>query len=207
MTASVLDMKNQEDDHIIQSITSTIKCESVNYLEKITREDSNNDYEKIINMTTLSMKMFSTSHYKKSAFLDINEVEQIKESIISYSDKDRGISNLKQELINDLTEFQKQIKTNYVERISDMEKQKKLCEKQAMILEYEKNKLIMDRLSKIVWPYDQKTKEYDAQIEKLQIQVQKYQQKITEMQQTKPIANEKDILIYQIKIKEKYKKI
>ncbi|MDD3436966.1 MAG: hypothetical protein PHC64_07440 [Candidatus Gastranaerophilales bacterium] len=62
----------------------------------------------------------------------------------------------------------------------------------------------MDKLTRILWPYDGKTKQYDSQITKCKLQIQQCEQKIATLQESRPTANEKDILIYQMHLKEKY---
>lgn len=168
------------------------------------KPESTSDYNKILSQTTMSMQKFANSHYKNSVMLEPKEIDQIKDSLNNFSSNDSKVSEFKKELLNDLTNFQNQIKTNYVDRITEYRKQQQLCEKQIKVLEFEKNKLIMDRLSKISWPYDEKTKEYDNKIATLTIQSQQYAQKAQQAQQMRPAANEKDILLYQLKLKEKY---
>lgn len=209
MPTNALDFKNTEDVQTIQNITNVIKAEVVSSFAKEQREaekDFTADYEKVLNMTTLSMKMFANSYYKSATFLEASDIEQIKDSLNNYTNDSDKVTEFKNAIIDDLTEFQKQIKTNHVQKLAELGKQKQFLEKQIRILDVEKNKLVMERLAKIVWPYDQKTKEYDAKIAKLQMQVQKYAQKIEDLQQMRPAADEKDILLYQMSFKDKFKK-
>jgi len=203
-----LELKKAEDNNVVKSITHAIKKEYENcYPNEKTEEkpeDIAKDYAKILNMTNLSLKMFANSHYKLSPSLESSDIEQIKKSLNNYANKHETIVALKKELINDLTEFQTQIKTKHIQKIASLKEQKQLCEKQAQIYDFQKNKLIMDRLSKIVWPYDAKTKEYDSKIATLQSQINQCTQKILDLQQKRPMANEKDILLYQMYLKEKY---
>lgn len=167
-------------------------------------EDTSADCEKILKMTALSIKMFANSYYKKSQFLENSDIEQIKDSLNNYAKNNDKVKEFKNTIIDDLTAFQKQIKTNHVQKLADLSKEKQLCERKIITIEFEKNKLIMDRLSKVVWPYDEKTKAYDAQVTALNIKVEKLKQKIVELQQMKPVADEKDILVYKMHLKEKY---
>lgn len=167
-------------------------------------DDVSVDYDKMVNMTALSIKMFANSYYKKAPFIETSDIDQIKDSLNNYAKNNVKLADFKNTIINDLTDFQKQIKSNYVKKLADLGKQKQICERQIMSIEFQKNKLIMDRLSKVVWPYDEKTKEFDAQISALDIKVAKLTQKINELQQTKPVADEKDILMYKMHLKEKF---
>jgi len=164
------------------------------------------DYSKILSQTTISLNKFANSHYKTTVMLEPNEIDHIKDSLNNYKSDDSRVTEFKNQLLGDLTDFQKQIKTNYSERIADYRKQQLLCEKQIQILNVEKHKLIMNRLSKIAWPYDDKTKEYDNKIAMLTTQSQQYAQKATQAEQMRPAANEKDVLLYQMKLKDKYSK-
>ena len=216
MTASItlneyltLEFKNAEDANTIKNTISAIEKEFVNCYPK-PKEDKEKeikaDYEKLLNSLVLSVKICADASYKTSASLETKEIEQIKNSLNNYAGRHDKIKEFKKELIEDLTEFQKQIRTNYTQKLAGLEKQKRFCEKQVRVFEFEKNKLIMNRLSRIIWPYDKQTKEYDNKIAKLQIQLQKYGQKIEQLQKMQPTANEKDVLIYQMHLKEKYSK-
>lgn len=199
--------QENEENKFAEQATNAIKSNLVSYCsttKENSEPESEADYEKILNLTALSIKMFANSHYKPSAYLEPNEIEQIKISLNNYTNCHEKIDVFKKEIIDDLTEFQKQIKTNHIQKIVDLTKEKQLCEKQIRVLDCEKHKLIAERLSKIVWPYDEKTKEYDNKISKLQLQIQKYTNKIEDIQKMRPAANEKDILMYRIHFKEKF---
>lgn len=188
-----------------QGATNTINTESIKFCAAVREENVALDYEKILNMTSLSIKMFANSFYKSSEFLEPSDIEQIKDSLNNYVNNNEKVVEFKNAILNDLTKFQKQIKVNHVQKLAELEKQKQFSEKQLRVLEFEKQKLVMDRLAKIAWPYDAKTKEYDNKIAALQIQVQKLAQKIEELQQMRPAANEKEILLYRMYLTEKYK--
>lgn len=193
-----------EDLKTIKNAAESLKKGFVNYYSTIHEEDITADYEKILKHTALSIKMYSNSHYKNSETLEPMEIEQIKNALNNYANDKEKIKTFKQALIEDLTEFQKQIKSNHIKKITDLTKEKQFFEKQIRVLEFEKNKLIMERLSKIVWPYDQKTKEYETKIAQMQSKVQHYTNKIESLEQMRPMANEKDILLYKMHLKEKF---
>lgn len=189
----------------VQVTTDTINKDTINLCAKVKEENVTLDYEKILSMTSLSIKMFANSFYKASEFLEPSDIEQIKESLNNYANNNEKVEEFKNAILNDLTKFQKQIKVNHVQKIAELERQKQLSEKNLRVIEYEKKKLVMDRLSKVIWPYDAKTKEFDVKIASLQLQVQKYAQKIEELVQKRPAANEKEILLYRMYLNEKYK--
>lgn len=188
-----------------QGVTNTINTESIKFCAAVREENVTLDYEKILNMTSLSIKMFANSFYKSSEFLEPSDIEQIKDSLNNYVNNNEKVVEFKNAILNDLTKFQKQIKVNHVQKLAELEKQRQFSEKQLRVLEFEKQKLVMDRLSKIAWPYDAKTKEYDSKIAASQMQVQKLAQKIEELQHMRPAANEKEILLYRMYLTEKYK--
>ena len=178
----------------------------ISYISKNIDEEVIENCDKIFKQTTMSIKSFANVAYKSKTFLDIEDINQIKESLANYANKDERVSDFKNAIIEDLTEMQKQIKVNYKAKLDKLRIEKHECQKQITVVEFEKNKLIMDRLSKIQWPYDEKTKEYDIKIALLTLKTQKIEQKFSEISKTRPSADEKEILMYQLKLKEKYSK-
>lgn len=196
----------QENSGIIaKNITNSIKNEFISsYIHQAS--DIAADVAKIIAQTAMSLKQYSQVHYKTTPYLEPSEVDQIKTALNNYANNNEALKSFKKELLEDLTNFQEQIKVNQAQRLQDLRNQKANCEKQLMILNVEKSKLIMDRLSKIVWPYDQKTSAYSKKIAALETQLEQLAQKITDLKKMRPAANEKDILLYQLHLKEKYTK-
>lgn len=200
-------VQNNEDDKTIKNATNAIKNDLVNYCSKINEEQEiSSDYQRILKSIIISIKMFANFYYKNSTYLEISDIEHIKDSLNNYENKNKKINEFKQKLIEDLTQFQTEIKTKHIQRINDLIKERQFCEKQVKVLEFEKNKLITIRLSKIIWPYDKKTKEYDSKIAQLELKTQQCINKIENLRKMKPIANEKDILIYNLHLKEKFAK-
>ena len=184
-----LDLQQEQDDYSINVISSnTFSADS----------------KKVLSHTTMAIKSLANSYYKASPFLEVSDIEQIKNSLNNYANNDKKVSEFKNALIKDLTNFQAQIKTSHIQKLAELGKEKQFCEKQVKVLDFAKHKLIMDRLAKVEWPYDSKTKEYEGKIAALQIKIQKYEQKIDELGKKRPSANEKDILIYQMQLKEKF---
>lgn len=183
-----------------------INLEAVNYISTVTKENDElkAEYEKLLKLTTMSVKMHSTSYYKTFTALEPIEIEQIKNALENYKNDNAKINEFKAELIEDLTNFQQQIKSNQIQKLNELRKQRQLMERQLRIFSVEKHKLIMDRLSKIAWPYDEKTKDYDRKIAQLEAQLEQNAQKIIDLKSMRPMANEKEILIYQMHLKEKF---
>lgn len=188
--------------------TNQINLEAVNFISTVTKEnaDLKAEYEKLLKLTTMSVKMHSTSYYKAFTSLEPMDIEQIKKALENYKNENPKINEYKAELIADLTNFQQQIKSNQIQKLNELRKQRQLMERQLRIFSVEKHKLIMDRLSKIAWPYDEKTKDYDRKIAQLEAQLGQNEQKIISLKAMRPMANEKEILIYQMHLKEKFAK-
>ena len=199
-----------EDAKTITSAVNILKQEFVScYPSEVdnTSQEENQNIEKLFNMTNMSIKMYSKSYYKKSASLDTIELEQIKNALENYKNNNERVKNFKNEIIENLTSFQQQIRTNHVQKIVELRKEQKLMEKECAVLNVEKHKLIMDRLSKILWPYDEKTKQYDARIAATELKIKRLAQRAEELEAARPSAKEKDILLYQMQLKEKYAQV
>lgn len=198
------DLEDTENKSV-ENASIAIQNGFVNFYPATKPEHSNSkEYEKILDLTELAIKKYANSQYKFASSLEPNEIEQIKKALNSYINNNEKVSEIKREILEDLTEFQKQIITNHREKVTELVKEKQSLEKQMMVLEYNKNKLIMDRLSKIIWPYDEKTKEYDQKIAQLQAKVEQYKNKIEKSKTMRPVANERDILLYKLHLKEKF---
>jgi len=172
-----------------------------------TNEDVLADYKQVLLQATMSIKILSKSYYKETPYLEACDIDQIKNALGKYKSESKDINDFKNTLINDLTDFQNQIETNHTKKLNDLDKEKDFYERQIKVFEAEKQKLVINLLSKILWPYNSKTHEYDNKIAALQAKVQNCEIKLYETKNTKPTANEKDILIYQLHLKEKYSNI
>lgn len=205
-----IEVKASEDTKTIATVTNILKEEFVSFypshIEIEDAKETTQQIEKIFNMTNMSIKMYSTSYYKKHASLDTLELEQIKKALENFKNNNKKVESFKRVLIEDLEKFQKQIRTNHTQKIATLIKEKQQLERQLSTLNAEKNRLIMDRLSKIVWPYDEKTKQYSAKIAATETRITQYENKIEELETYRPMANEKDVLLYQMQLKEKFVK-
>jgi len=190
-------------DSFLEEYNMVLALEPEVCLEK-NEQDFSEDFKKIFNLTNLSIKMFASSYYKNGTYLEPSDIDQIKSSLNNYANKDEKVCEFKQQLINDLTEFQNQIRAKHLQQMVEITKQQQEYENRIVALESEKNKLVRARLAKMAWPYDAKTKEYDNKIAMLQAKVEQFAQKAANIKAMRPAANEKDILIYQMQLKEKY---
>ncbi len=164
------------------------------------------EYKEILNYATSSINNCANSKYKAHAFLEESDIEKIKNALNNFVNKSEKVNQFKQALIEDLTNFQKQIKVNHVQNISDLAEEKEFCEKQIKIVEFAKHKLVMSRLTKMAWPYDEKTKEYDKKIETLTTKLKNIENSIEIAKTMKPMAKEQEIMNYQIELEKKFGK-
>lgn len=161
-------------------------------------------YKKILSYTSKSIKAHATANYKSHVFIEISDLEKIKDALNQFTSKSDKVEQFKKELINDLTNFEMQIKLNHTQNIVDLAEEKQFCQKQIQIFEFGKQKLIRERLAKLVWPYDAKTKEYDSKIEILTDKLNKIEKSIEEAKSMRPMAKEKEIVAYQQQLINKF---
>lgn len=200
----LLELESTENKSV-ENATIAIKNGFANFYSTVKEEvDHTEDYEKMLDLTVNAIKKYSNSQYKFNTSLEPNEIEQIKKALISYVNNHEKAGSFKKEILEDLTAFQGHILANHKQKITELTKEKEACQKQLRIYECDKHKLIMDRLSKIIWPYDEKTREYDQKITQLQTKVEQYIQKIENLNSMRPAANERDILIYNLHLKERF---
>jgi len=199
----ILQEKNEQDAITVTNVAAKIREEFGDF-KVVAVQEPKEDCNKVVNHTTLALKKFSNSQFKMTTSLDASDIEQIKNALKNFACECEHSKQIKNEIINDLTAFQKQINTTHFQNIAEYAKQKQAFEKEVKVLDYAKNKLISDRLSKILWPYDSKTKEYETKIAALQTKIQQCEQKIAYSKKMRPVANAKDILLYEMKLKEKY---
>lgn len=175
------------------------------YLERNT--DIVKEYGKILDLTTLSMNLFANIYYKDFSFLEPSDIDLIKESLNNYVNNSKKIREFKRELIADLTDFQKEIKNNQIQKVSELANQKLMYENQLKILNIQKQKHIISCLSSFKWPFNNETRKYNNKINNLQNKSKYYAQKMIGLQKMRPSADEKEILLYQMRLKDKFKQL
>lgn len=211
MTANVmlkdyenLQSRDTETTNTIQNTISTISKEPVLYAPKENAEFKT-DYDRVLHLTLISLRTHSTSEFKSHEYLNLNDVDSIKNALRNYCNNNERIAEFKKELIDDLTKFQDKINTKHIERIDALTKQKENIENQIKLLEKEQIKLNLQKMPKFFWSNSNRPlKECEAKIAALKGQSQQCTNKIGILKQEGPTANEKDILIHQMLLKEKY---
>lgn len=163
---------------------------------------SDDDIDVIVRRIASAMNRIANLGYKGSTFIEPGEVEQLKKDVFRNENIEYG---LKIELEAELTKFQQEITTHYKEAIKEYTSKIKYCETQIRVIEMSKKEIISKRLSKMLWPFDANTKACDNKIAAFKIQASRYTQKLADIEQMRPAANEKDIVMFQLKLKEKFK--
>lgn len=194
------------ENELTLSKAVSLMAEDATAFVSVVKAEDLAECDKVVRHTTMAMQRFANSHFKSVAGLEARDVEQIKDALRNFRCDDARAKEVKEAIIEDLTEFQTYIRKSNINIIAENKKQIEFCKKQLMVAEVEKNKLIMARLSKIAWPYDAKTKAYDNKIAALEAKIEYHQQKIATAKINRPMASEKDILVYGAKLKEKYLK-
>jgi len=164
------------------------------------------EYSKILKLTTLSVKTFSNALSKDSIYLEINEIDRIKNALLTHHNKSAELEAFKEELMKDLSEFQGQIETKHNKQILDYRKQMQVYETEIKNITNEKNKITLEKLLSVAWLQGSKTKEFENKIALLRAKIEKCSKLIKELESSTPTANEKDVLMYQIHLKDKYKR-
>ena len=203
------DFKKIKDADTLKNVTESIKQEFTREYKNEECVDSTGDnyageYNKILSLTFMSIKMYASSSFKKSEFLETSEIDRIKSALANYTNNNQKVEEFKTKIINDLTDFQKQINANHIQRITDLTKQKLLYEKELTVLINGGCKPKKSNFIQIVWSVKVEQQEHENRITVLQAKIKQLGQKLTDMEQKRPFADAKDILLYRLAIKEKY---
>ena len=195
--------KNSEDTITMSKVSDFIGQEYKKVCSPIA--DLETHYGKILSQTTLSLRRMANSFNRTSEYLEVSDVEHIKDALNKYASNDDRVKAFKNVIIDDLTDFQKQIRANHIKKMADYNGKRQLCEKQIAHIVAEKKQLTPGFLN-IFGADAKKIKECDSKINALKSQLQQHINKVVIVQQSPPIADEKDILIYQMQLKDKYGK-
>ena len=182
---------------------NTFSVDTVEFVST-TENKSALEISKLVKMTSMSINTSANAQFKTRCYLTPHDVETIKDALNNFTSKDVTVNNFKAQLISDLTDFQDKIVTNHIATLRKLRSEKALLEKSARDLDAAKNKIVMDRLSKIQWPYNEVTKQIDSKIAVINVKTAKYAKRIQELEETKPVAEEKDLILYQMEMKQKY---
>lgn len=157
-------------------------------------------FDLLVNKIASALNTVATQQFKGNTFIEPLEIENIKKSI-----KTENCSNEKKaELEKELTKFQNEITANYKQKLAELDEKRIAIENQLLTLTKIKNSLVMKRVSQMLWPFNAETAKYESKIASLKIQLAKCEQKIQEIEAMRPAAGEKDLLLFQVQLKEKF---
>lgn len=140
--------------------------------------------------------------YKGSSYVEPREIEQVKMLL----ETEQCDATAKKEIQQELTKFQESIQTNYKSTIAKYRNIKMELEEQVDILEQEKSKIVSRRISQFLWPFTDSTRAYDGKIYNLKCKIKSCDAKIEEASSMRPMAREKEIIKFNMQMKEKFSK-
>lgn len=158
------------------------------------------DFDHVINAVVASITKTANIPTKGVPFIEPIEIENIKNSLDRVSGNNEAFAEVK----NELTNFQNQIKSNYAKKVKDYNIERMAYDREILMLEEAKKEIVMARASKMLWPFDEKTRAIDKKVEVLKIKSQRCAQKVSDILTMRPAANEKDLLIFKSQLKEKF---
>lgn len=140
--------------------------------------------------------------YKGSSYVEPREIEQVKQML----ETETCDVVAKKEITEELTKFQESIQKNYKQTIAEYRSRKIELEEQLDAFEQEKTKIVSKRVSQFLWPFDDSTRAYDGKIYNLKCKIRSCEQKIEEYAAMRPMAREKEIIRFNMQMKEKFTK-
>lgn len=140
--------------------------------------------------------------YKGASYVEPREIEQVKMML----ETEQCDVVAKKEIEHELTKFQETIQTNYKKTISEYRNMKIELEEQVEALETQKNKIVSKRISQFLWPFNDTTRSCDNKIYNLKCKIRSCELKMEEVSSMRPMAREKDIIRFNMELKEKFTK-
>jgi len=167
-----------------------------------TKKIAGDECTKILHLAILSLKTFSNAFHKETCYISRGDIEKIQSALANYKNTEEKSKLFKQELMEDLNTFKKQLDTKTCQQIISIEKQAASYKEQIKQLKtqtYEAEKNLLNRL--VGNPIK---KENDAKIALINLRIEQYAKQVQELKTNGTTANEKEILLYQMHLKEKY---
>lgn len=163
--------------------------------------------KKVLSHAYMSIKTTAYACYKSDAYLETTDIDNIKKALNSKKETDMKVIQFKENLTADLDCFQNKIKINHTKKINNLIEEKRNYEKQLEALKGEKQQILSDGFSKFMCIFTTRSKDLESKIESAQVQIQNCIDKIEELEHSTPTATEKDVILYQRHLKEKYAKL
>lgn len=184
---------DQQNEVLRSNIENSFGSASLDNLSEVA-------FDLLVDKIASALKAVATQQFKRSTFIEPLEIEKIKKTIASENCNDAK----KAELENELTKFQNEITANYKQKLNELDEKRIATENQLLAITKLKNSLVMKRLSQMLWPFNAETAKYETKIEALKILLAKCEQKIQDIEAMRPAAGEKDLLLFQVQLKEKF---
>lgn len=155
----------------------------------------------IVNAITSEINYFACLSHKTFKFVEPKEIEVIKNVILKIY---RVPTKTREALENELTKFEEEIKQDFRVKVLEYNEKRIACEEQADKLQTEKKKFILRNLLKFSSSFYKSIEIFDRKIKKLKMQANRYSDYIMLTGVTRPVAQEKDILLFKIHLKQKF---
>lgn len=166
----------------------------------------NDEATKMVHLAVLSLKTFSNVFYKDYPYIDEEDIEKIKNALLNYACQDSKSKLLKQELIENLNQFKLSLEIKHKKQVQELQKQvlvqRHILEE--LKIQEEKSTNLISKLLKISIQSSAKESSIKAQINMTSARLEKYSQQLEDLKTKGAIANEKEILVYQMQLKEKF---
>lgn len=154
----------------------------------------------VLDKVISAISCVSRLQFKVRPFVEPREIDEVKKLLAA----ERCDTSTKKEIELELTNFQNKITTEYKEKIDKYKSQKVELLGKLDVLENRKAKIVSERLAQFAWPYDAQTRAYDKKIYEYKSLIRAYEFKIEEFQSLRPMAQAKDIEIFQSQLITKF---
>ncbi len=191
---------SQHDDLLALNIASSFDTLT---FEGVAKEGlSEPQLDMVVDKILSAITDMANVKYKGSSFIEPSEINQVK--MMLETEKCDLVS--KKEIEKELTKFQESIQSNYKETINQYRTIKIDMEEQVELYEKEKSKIVSRRVSQFLWPFNDATRSYDNKIYNLKCKIRSCDMKIEEISSMRPMAKEKDIIKFNMELKQKFSK-
>lgn len=191
---------SQHDDLLALNIASSF--DSLTF-EDVAKEGlSEPQLDLVVDKILSAITDMANIQYKGSSYVEPREIEQVKMILES----EQCDVTAKKEIEKELTKFQETIQANYKETISKYRNIKMELEEQVDLFEQQKNKIVSKRISQFLWPFNESTRAYDGKIYNLKCKIRSCEIKMEEASSMRPMAREKEIIKFNMQMKEKFSK-
>ncbi len=168
-----------------------------------------NECTKILKLAIISLKSHSNAFYKENCSLDNADLESIKQALINYRNTQERSDLFKKELIENISGFQTKLREKSSKQISSLQQQifsykKEILKLKEEIEQSEKKTSLIEKFAQTHLNANSIRKQLEAKISLINLKIENLQQQINKILAEGAVASEKDILLYQMELKEKY---